>query len=185
MFCCKRCGKRKRKWWSGQKIAPGEKEDTKRRGSLDMDADEDLGGHVATTRLLCHHMTGSKRSLREEPKSATKAQKTEIQHLRGATGSSEQELWSIPNSYGQRPGEVEAGSCKRRSRTTRIGKHRCAEKCRNVGCVAGARKLLVKWWFMVRRTGSDADSIVPGVGVENRLGPCCIMAGHHHSRQQV
>ena len=53
MFCCKRCGKRKRKWWSGQKIAPGEKEDTqKRRGSLDMDADEDLGGHVATTRLF-------------------------------------------------------------------------------------------------------------------------------------
>ena len=63
MFCCKRCGKRKRKWWSGQKIALGEKEDTqKRRGSLDMDADEDLGGHVATTRLLCHHMTGSKRA---------------------------------------------------------------------------------------------------------------------------
>ena len=99
------------------------------------------------------------------------AEDRDIQHLRGATASSEQELCNSPNSYGQRPGEVEAAACKRRSRTTRIGKHRCAEKCRNAGCVAGARKLLVKWWFMVRRTGSDADSIVPGVGVDTPIGP--------------
>ena len=96
MFCCKRCGKRGN-GGQARRLHLEKKEDTqKRRGSLDMDADEDLGGHVATTRLLCHNMTGSKRGLRDEPKSATKVQKTEIQHLCRATGSSEQELWNKP-----------------------------------------------------------------------------------------